>query len=346
MIVSRTPTAVNMEFANTYMDGMKDVYAPGTIPPVVRRYKRQAKDLMNLKDSGKISTTSPQKLTADDVKVFLVYRRSLNLSLSELRKDISALKNLCEYCNNIAVSTCLRKYPTLKPSIHEPRLPSMTDDEYQAVLDRLETIPNDFRHVRAYCVVSMFMFTGTRTRELRLSEVDDINTSSWEFTISHPKGEGSYGQERSVPLPPCIRGLVSLYLSMREEWMSKHDVYVNALFPSYESTDGYLSDNTLRQIKCLVEKECHIKFDFRKCRRTFGQQYIDKNLNIESVSVLMGHSSTQTTEKYYCRQKNRVAIDKAKDVWGSNGSKIDFRKSSAGYENERRRTGSNRGPCD
>jgi integrase/recombinase XerD len=63
-----------------------------------------------------------------------------------------------------------------------------------------------------------------------------------------------------------------------------------------------------------VEEDLDIKFDLRMCRRTFGQRYLDKGLDIESTSVLMGHASTKTTEGFYSRRKLSQAIDKARSL--------------------------------
>jgi integrase/recombinase XerD len=68
-------------------------------------------------------------------------------------------------------------------------------------------------------------------------------------------------------------------------------------------------------MKEIVEQDLQIRFELRECRRTFGQRYIDQNLELTSVSVLMGHASTRTTEKYYGRQKNIMAMEKARATW-------------------------------
>ncbi|MFA6679808.1 MAG: hypothetical protein WCR96_04885 [Candidatus Methanomethylophilaceae archaeon] len=85
-----------------------------------------------------------------------------------------------------------------------------------------------------------------------------------------------------------------------------------------------LNANSLRTFKTLVEEESGVKFDLRKCRRTFGQSYLDADLDIESVSVLMGHLSTKTTEGYYCRKRNDVAIKAAQGTWDTNAKKTPF----------------------
>ena len=56
--------------------------------------------------------------------------------------------------------------------------------------------------------------------------------------------------------------------------------------------------------------DLNVKFDLRMCRRTFGQRYLDSDVDIESVSVLMGHASTKTTEGFYSRKRLNKAIDK------------------------------------
>ena len=93
----------------------------------------------------------------------------------------------------------------------------------------------------------------------------------------------------------------------------------HALFPSKDSEDGYLSGNSIRMIKGVVENDLEIRFDLRTCRRTFGQRYLDSDVKIESVSVLMGHASTKTTEGYYSRRRNDKAIEDAKSAWHSSG---------------------------
>lgn len=92
-----------------------------------------------------------------------------------------------------------------------------------------------------------------------------------------------------------------------------------ALFLSKSSDDGFLSGNSLRVIKHVVEEGLGIKFDLRQCRRTFGQRYLDKGLDIESVSVLMRHASTKTAEGFYSRKRLDRAIENAIGTWNDNG---------------------------
>ncbi len=101
--------------------------------------------------------------------------------------------------------------------------------------------------------------------------------------------------------------------------MVDNNLNAHALFPSKDSADGYLSGNAIRSIKATVEDDLDVKFDLRMCRRTFGQRYLDSDVDIESVSVLMGHASTKTTEGFYSRKRLNKAIDNARNSWLSSG---------------------------
>ena len=88
-----------------------------------------------------------------------------------------------------------------------------------------------------------------------------------------------------------------------------------ALFPSKDIADGFLSGNAIRKIKEVVEANLGIQSDLHECRRTFGQRYLDSDLDIESLSVLIGHTSTKTTEGFYIRKRLIKAVDSAKRTW-------------------------------
>lgn len=101
--------------------------------------------------------------------------------------------------------------------------------------------------------------------------------------------------------------------------MVDNNLNSHALFPSKNGADGYLSGNAIRRIKAVVEDDLDVKFDLRMCRRTFGQRYLDSDVDIESVSVLMGYASTKTTEGFYRRKRLNKAIDNARNSWLSSG---------------------------
>jgi len=305
-----------MTYVNEHMGRMKEMYQPITWETMMRRYIRMNKDVNRLHSEEKISTTSPKNMTVDDVRAYLSYRRSLNYSSKEYSHDESALKSLFKSVKNVAFEECMILYPLLKARKKSTRLPPLEDSTYQKILEISKNIePHDFKRTRAYCLVLLCANIGTRTKEIHLSNVNDIDTKEWMFDIIHVKGEHTYGEQRSVPIHPEARPILESYLSLRENWLIANSMRSDALFPSSSSEDGRLTQNSLNRIKGIVESDIGEKFDFRKLRRTYGQQLIDSDVDIESVSVMMGHATTRTTELSYARKRNSAAIAKVKSTW-------------------------------
>lgn len=309
------------EYTARYMDSMMGIWSDITWKAMNRRLRRMGLDIRKHHSEGKISTTSPRTMTLDDVRIHLVYRRSLGHTSKEYAHEISAMKDFFDYCENPAVRSCLRKYPGLRPSGKNVRYPSLDRSDLEKVLRSFEEdAPDlqDFRSIRSYAMLAVFIGCGTRNKELRMADLKDLHTDSWILDIVHVKGEDTYGSPRSVPVPPRFRAAISRYLEALPEHASKGSV---ALFPPLVGDSRYLSSNSIRKILAIALDDIGISTDPRTLRRTFGQIYLDSGIDsIESVSVLMGHSSTATTEHYYARRRNEAAIEAARRVWGPEDS--------------------------
>ena len=329
------------DFAEEYLEKAKTTYSDETYRNRERRYRRMNAFVVDLRERKLISTSSPKQFTEKDVEV-IIREDSKSHSPADMVHEINALNKLCRYCGNYVVEPCLDRNPELRPKHKNgKRKSSMSDETYQAILEKgLSVDPADFMRIRAYALVLLCIDTGTRNKEIRLAEVNDIDTRAWTFDIIHVKGEATYGEERIVPIRKEIRPVVERYLKARTKWIFDNRCASKALFPSDSSEDGFLCGNSLRRMKDLVQQDLQIRFDLRECRRTFGQRYIDQNLELSSVSVLMGHSSTRTTERFYGRQKNLMAIEKARKTWGSDPEETSSETPSGhdgkgGYDTER-----------
>jgi len=311
--VSRYPFK---EKADDLMSRRAGTIVESTYNGLVRRYTRMERDFILLYSDKRVSTLAPSKFTVDDVREFLTYRRGKKVSASDLGHDISALKDLCEFCDNTCVSKCLAQNPGLKPKKKNERLDPLPYQNYLRILDKSEKISrDDFRRLRTYTLVLMYICTGARNKELRLAKVSDLDTGRWEIYYEHVKGEESYGHPRTVPIPEAIRPLIKDYLMARDFWLFKNRTSSEALFFAFNETHGFMSGNSIRKAKKLIEQDLGIQFEIRDCRRAFGQYYLNNGVEIDSVSVLMGHSSTKTTEGYYCRKREEDAIKAVKNRW-------------------------------
>ena len=304
------------EKADELMSRRMGTIKENTFAGLVRRYTRMERDFIQLYSDKNVSTLAPSKFTSEDIREFILYRKGKNVSASDLGHDISALKDLCEFCDNTCVSKCLAQNPGLKPRKKSERLDPLPYQNYLKILEKSEKIPReDFRRLRTYTMILMYICTGARNKELRLAKASDLDTVKWEIYYEHVKGEDSYGHPRTVPVPDVIRPLVKDYLLAREFWLLKNKTCSDALFFAFKDGHGFMSGNSVRKAKKLVEQDLGIKFEIRDCRRAFGQYYLNNGVAVDSVSVLMGHSSTKTTEGYYCRLREEDAIKAVKNRW-------------------------------
>jgi integrase/recombinase XerD len=134
------------------------------------------------------------------------------------------------------------------------------------------------------------------------------------------KGKGRYGEPRNVALHPDGVRFLQRYLLARVEMIMKKCPTNEALFPKtdeHPGGNGVYTQQGFSRLRLIVQKETGVIFDGRATRRTYGQTGIDQGVPIDAISRMLGHSSTKTTEKYYCRRSNEAAIAEAQKVWGT-----------------------------
>ena len=308
-----------LKYANGYLDTVRGYLADETVKCLARRFNRMDRDVERLVSEGLIKTASPAKWSMNDMLAYVNYRYSLNLSLAEVKHDLGALKKVMIEAGSYKVFTeVLSKHPNISPIHYKKRLPPIGDADYETFKTGMTVIDEkDYLELRRYLVMSLSVFCGLRSKELRLASIDDIiieKDGARRFNVVHVKGERTYGESRVVPIPEVLHHLFDTYLDARRVYLGEENAKNKYLFPSRTSSKGHLASNTIRSDVSKVAKQLGVGFNLRDGRRTFGQRYLDKDLAIEKLSVLMGHSSTKTTELFYSRTKNSVAVDAAEEL--------------------------------
>ncbi len=310
--------AVNplIQKGDEYVERLAGTCAETTLKAKTRRWKMLSRLLTNMREKGQISTLSPAKVTTDDVRTVILALKEKNRSSSDLRHNISLLKEVFEYAGSTAVGTCLVQNPGLCQKTAWQRLDPLPEYIYKAFMESWETADQkSFATVRAYALVAMFIGTGARTKEVCGADLADLDLDDRLFTIRHPKGEGTYGVTRTVVILPEVVPIISRYLEMRSAWLVMHQAVSQCLFFSMDGKDyGHMGGSSARKLKKHIEEILGVNFELRDCRRRYAQTFVDKDLSIEEVSLLLGHRSSRTTEIAYGRKKETVAIANALEI--------------------------------
>jgi integrase/recombinase XerD len=139
-------------------------------------------------------------------------------------------------------------------------------------------------------IILLLMYTG-----VRVSELCDIKIKNIDFLTNHVKIHGKGGKIREIPLKTEVVEVIKEYL-------------VNRADSPYNESDclvlgqrGALKRDAINTLleKYSEELELGIKLKPHTFRHTFCTRLVSKGVPITTVSKLAGHSSIETTAKFY-----------------------------------------------
>ena len=305
---------------NEYMASMKGVLAASTWKELERRYKRMHEDLQRLHGIGKVSSLHPNKINEQDVLAYLSCLRARGLKDESVNHNMITLCSLLRFSGNTAVDRARMKFPQHFPKYNRQRLDPISDNGRELIIKAANEVPNDdWYRMLGYAIAIAGICSGLRPGELRKVKVHEIDLNKGIMHAEEVKGKGRYGEPRDVALHPDGIPFLRRYLRVRAIEITKKCPTTEALFPTICKADGdggMYSQQGFSRLRLIVQHETGVTFDGRAMRRTYGQTGIDQGVPIDAMSRMLGHSSTKTTEKYYCRKSNEAAIAEARKVWG------------------------------
>jgi integrase len=304
-------------FAEEYLQRREAYLAKTSLEEQRRKAKFLNRELANLKQAGRISTTSPQKMTEADIRAIIMWMDERGNKNDYKAKNLGFLKAICEYSGN-GVFTKMKAGGIELPKMTPKDLFSLSTEDLDTILKAAEKLEGWNGEVARF-LVWMYPFTGLRASELRQAHLEDIDTKKWTIRVRHPKGEKRYARQRTAPILPPARPAVLRYLEARKMRVKEKSIETEALIPALHG--GFYSSNGFRRMKADLEKkvnlnlESPISFKLKDFRATFCQQSIDRGAQAPAVSVAMGHASTKTTETYYGRMRSEKALDNINTAW-------------------------------
>lgn len=178
-----------------------------------------------------------------------------------------------------------------------PRVPkkiprSLSKDEAETLLrfTRNYRFRSNFEGSRAYAIVSTFLYTGIRKRELRCLELRDVDLGHDVVSVRGGKG----AKDRIIALPPQLSPALTQYLDCRQRPVDRANPY----FFVGAKSQGMISDVILRRLVAKLREKCGIHFSPHLLRHTYATLMLEGGCDLFSLSKLMGHSDIKTTTIY------------------------------------------------
>ena len=313
------------------------IYLKGNVLPMTRlAYLRDIKFfcgyLINetgLTEAAKIKDINEKdfdRIKAVDVNIFIDYCRRYKVetdksifvyendkrSLSRKKSSLSVLfKHL--YREELVSRNITDAFDPIKvPKPGEREIKALQDDEVMRMLDAVSTgssltkKEHEFwektKH-RDKAVLIMFLTYG-----LRISELQQLNLSSFNFGRGEFKIYRKRGKESVMPLNKTVLKALNTYIEQerpKEEALSEENR--DALFLSLQGTRM-----TERQIREMVKKYTSIGlatsrsagYSPHKLRATAATSLIGRGNSIYDVQALLDHENITTTQLYAAHKKN------------------------------------------
>ncbi len=291
---------------DAFLADYRHVYAEGTYVTLSRQLRKIDRQLIDLRASGAILSSDYSDMTAEDIKTYGVYLRNKALSQSAIVRDLGALRKICNYCGCPAVDRARAQYPLIFYAPGKTRLPPLSYEDYDTLVATLLDIERPFPLLRAAASVAVAVGAGLRPVEVAGLRACDVSLSKGLLTVYTVKGGLTYGKPRTAPIRPELRPILARYMAQRAQ--APLTVARSELVFCNPSSGGALASNTYRVGKSRIEGLVGFKFDFRTLRRTYAQLALDEGAQLASVSLVLGHTNTRTTENAYGRIRPDMAI--------------------------------------
>jgi len=321
-----------------YMNATKDCYSPMTISNRQAVLGRIDREYAKLRETSPSLSADPARWREDEIVAILVSIRERGLSHASQLAELRVLKGLLRFLGNPIMDTMKARMPHVFPKAVYQRGQSLTENQLAAVLKSAENLKG-WKGEYAKFLFASYAYTGLRLNELVMAERQDLDEKNWTICVSHPKGERTYGQRRVVPIPEPLRSIVVRFLKARELVLAEQGLVETGplVFPERKPTK-HMSRYTVQKWNRELREKSGIKFTIHGLRRTYGQTLLNRGVSIDAVSLALGHASTVTTERHYCRKDAdlaRLEINRAfeRSVSGPsvNSPKIERRDELPGY---------------
>lgn len=164
-------------------------------------------------------------------------------------------------------------------------------------LEEVRSIIENTNNIKHRCIVSLLYSAGLRRSELLNLKFEDIDSKRMVITVKHGKGN----KDRLTILSESVlKDLRQYYL----EWKPKKYLF--------EGKPGqqYSPSSILQLIKRAAKKaKINKNITPHMLRHSFATHLLENGTDLRYIQVLLGHSSTRTTEVY-----TQVAINNIKTI--------------------------------
>lgn len=248
----------------------------------------------------------PEVINPIDLKPYVVHEffRRLGERAKKNGKELKA-STIRTYFNKLIVffkwleTNSLIDNKSLTSKITKPPNPvyedekALHDEDVTKIVSAISlyNLEDEFMLKRDLVIVKILLYTGIRKGELLGLRIQDIDFSNKMMFINGKTSKSK--KSRYIPLHFSLLTELKFYLKMRENKNFKNE----QLIVSTKKDEAY-TEHGLKFWVNKYNKLSGVKFHLHQFRHTFACNLAKQGTNIISIKNLLGHTTTQMTERY------------------------------------------------
>lgn len=247
-------------------------------------YRVQLQDFFRWLDSDE-----PDELSLVHFKEYGVFLRSLHkrngdkLSSSSVQGSLRAVKAFYNFCIEAEYLEDFSRHLKL-PKVHKKEQLILDDDEIRALMSCGSSCRNELRN---RCFVTLMLDSGLRRGEIPRINISDVDLKNESLLV---RGKGT--KQRIVPLGSTSAELLKKYIKTRGSCPDSDPLFV-------DQRGQRCTDNLMKQV--FQDLKLHSGIDRlhpHLLRHTFATYYLADGGDLETLRLILGHSSINTTQIY------------------------------------------------
>lgn len=225
-------------------------------------------------------------INEDDIRTYMQLVVQQGKSHSYINQMINSIKFYYE-----VVLEMPNRFYSIERPIKKESLPKVIS------LEEVQSIIKNTNNIKHKCIMSLLYSAGLRRNELLNLKLEDIDSKRMVITVKNGKGN----KDRLTILSQSVLNDLRIYYAA---W--KPEVY---LFEGVKRKQ-YTATSILKIIKAAAKKGGIRKnITPHMLRHSFATHLLENGTDLRYIQVLLGHSSTRTTEIY-----TQVAINNIKAI--------------------------------
>ena len=299
-----------------YRDRMLAYMSDLTITENCRKLRYFSDIFLELKKSGRITTTDPRHMGCREIEAFMGVLRQKKISSVTKKSYLKVLSGYLQFFENDIISTMKRTGNlslVLKGSPNPIRF--IRQDDLQKIFDAAEDITG-YRGIMIRGFMALAFSVAGRPKEIIGMHIHDIDLENNKIFIRHPKGEGSYGKMEWISIVrKDMIPRIKEFLEERGAYLAKIGIESPYVFLNTQDMVP-LNLKSIRQYKTEIERMTKIPFQLKDLRSTYATMtYAAAPELKDAISKQMRHSNTSITEKYYIAYDQRAAATTLHEEW-------------------------------